>query len=273
MCSTRMAVFAIMSVGSLAFAVRFSLSCAIGGLLLIQCFSHVVKPLLIYGKTASTQARPLKTSIGSAVVAWQVPRGWFKHFYFLSTCLALVMLVLSLQRDVASAAINSLLMLSHSARRLYECFYVERPSGSKMWIGHYFAGLFFYIMANLAMVVEIPTKPPSQGSMWCCLLCFALCQGIQHRVHKRLAQIRGACKQGEYANPTDGSFRYFVAPHYTAEVLLYTCIAILNYDNLCLWLVVLWTISILGISAQQTQLWGAKKCGDWGKRWTILPGI
>lgn len=145
-----------------------------------------------------------------------------------------------------------------------------------MWIGHYVAGIFFYILANIAMILEQNPRDPNKMfdiSHTLGIIACLLCQYWQHDVHKQLAALRATCKPGEYKNPKEGTFRYFVAPHYSAEILMYATMALLNWSSVSLWLVAIWTVVILYVSAYQTQLWGEEKFDDWESRWIILPGL
>lgn len=73
----------------------------------------------------------------------------------------------SLFRTIASAAqsrestmtldqviVAWLLMLSQGMRRLYECLSFTKPSTARMWIGHWFFGLYYYIGINIAIWIE-----------------------------------------------------------------------------------------------------------------------
>lgn len=265
--------------GILNLAVQAYFLSASAAVLLAQLWSRPLRPLLVYGKTAGLLVKDRSTSsdLVSVVSAWHVPRAWFRHFYILSTFLGLLILSATTYLSRGSER-NVLLLLSHSVRRLYECHYVERPSGSKMWIGHYLVGISFYIFVNLAMVshnLSCTSEPVSAEPpwLWLCVGGVFVAQVCQHLVHRQLANIRASCRPGEYRNPKGGFFRYVIAPHYTAEIFLYLCIALLDRHDPTLWLVTLWTVSILGTSALQTDSWGRQKFKDWGTRWILVPGI
>ena len=57
-----------------------------------------------------------------------------------------------------------LLMTMQGCRRLYESLALGRPSQSKMWFGHWFLGIGFYMAVSMAVWVEgirTPQQNPS----------------------------------------------------------------------------------------------------------------
>lgn len=239
-----------------------------------------VQSLLVYGKTRNKSNPQADNTIIDTVAQFTVPRRWFWHFYLLSSILAslnlLCVTVFRSSRDNSLPLMNCILMFIHSLRRLYETTIIERPSGSVMWIGHYFVGFGFYIFANLAMLVRVMERP-SEGSSfaWPSLLVGAnlIAQITQNLIHSQLARIRSSCKPGEYRNPTDGYFRYVITPHYSSEIAIYLTLALLNPFDLTIWLLLFFVATILGSSAIQTDRWGRKSFADWGSRWLILPCV
>lgn len=98
-----------------------------------------------------------------------VPHSWFYHFYLCSTiCSAIWIYVYSqflLDSSTGSnlqkvsdwnsrAFLGLLLMQFQGLRRLYECLVVAKPSYSRMWVGHYFIGIAFYLFTNVAIWLE-----------------------------------------------------------------------------------------------------------------------
>ena len=233
-------------------------------LLLITYNTNSLKPLLGYGKTT---AHTNDNSIIHYIAQWKVPRAWFRHFYAISIITGSALIV---QHNQMVTTYKLILILSHSIRRLYETSCIERPSGSEMWIGHYLVGITHYVFLNLSTLDA--SKDLNQFSSVAVII-FLLAQIVQHMAHRRLASIRARCKPGQYENPKDGLFRWCIAPHYTAEVVLYTALAAFDYPSMTGWLVTLWTIVILGSSALQTNAWGRAKFDDWGHRAVLIPSI
>lgn len=249
---------------------------ACGAVLLAHRYRAPLKPLLVYGKTAEDGQQAVgRGSFWSieSLARINVPRSWFTHFYLLSSCLGLILWLLFGSRSELGVA-NSILVLIHSLRRLWETCRIENPSGSRMWIGHYLAGLAFYIFMNLALIsttVCQSTRTSLSITKTICIAVNLLAQIVQHVEHRHLAAARAKCKPGEYINLSQGLARYIVAPHYTAEIVIYLAMAVLNGCDSNMDLIVLWTIIILGTSAFQTDRWGRQKFADWGHRWILIP--
>lgn len=98
-----------------------------------------------------------------------VPHGWFTHFYVCSTVCSAYWLVCSKnlfhcyhagfrQNMFGSWEYRTLicmvLLQVQGLRRLYECVVIAKSSKSRMWIGHYFIGVAFYLVTNVAIWIE-----------------------------------------------------------------------------------------------------------------------
>lgn len=98
-----------------------------------------------------------------------VPHSWFYHFYMCSTiCSAVWIYVYSQTLSLHSTALSLqamtkwnhrallglLLMQIQGLRRLYECLAIAKSSRSRMWVGHYFIGIAFYLVTNVAIWLE-----------------------------------------------------------------------------------------------------------------------
>ena len=122
----------------------------------------------------SPNTRRLSTDITSSIAAIRVPHGWFTSFYVVSTSCSLLwasQVILNGQafRSIATAVgakrptesmtldqvtVTWLLMLLQGIRRLYECLTLTKPSSSRMWIGHWAFGLWYYLSINVAVWIE-----------------------------------------------------------------------------------------------------------------------
>lgn len=252
----------------------------ISAICVVPLWSERLQPLVVYGKTSTSRPQSKDKSIITSLAAWQVPRSWFKHFYLLSTAIGILNCIRCLQLPTYSC-LNVFLYVTHSIRRTLETCCLERPSGSSMWVGHYLIGLTFYTFTNLAMILASQKDAAqmrsdhSGGLIWTfiCIIIYFCSQAAQHDVHRRLANYRAKCSPGQYVNPSGGLFRYFVAPHYTAEIMIYLSLAFLNGAEVCLYLVALWSALTLSVSARETDVWGRKQFKDWGNRWLVMPGF
>lgn len=274
----------------LVFAVRTYFMIASLSVFVAHAAGDRLKPLLIYGKTQHLEKKEEQRPMGrygsviDRLSTYSVPRSYFKHFYILSTCLG-VKMIWSLYKDTGTGRSRlplPVLLLSHSARRLYESCFVERPSGSRMWVGHYIIGITFYTFLNIAVATAndpwTEAISPSRavtlyGWRTLAVACFFLAQVAQHLTHKQLAKVRSQCQVGQYVNITSGLFSICITPHYTSEIVLYFALACVSLKDVNMWLIVIWTTVVLSASAVQTNRWGSRVFQDWGHRWIILPGI
>lgn len=234
-----------------------------------------------------------------------VPHGWFTHFYILSiasSCLWMWTLFSSRnilvghdysiprsRQSSQSMFVCVTLMLIQGIRRFLECTKLFRPSKSRMWIGHYAFGLAFYLFTNVAVWVEgmgpisaretVFSKQSSIASSprtYIALMGFAVASAIQLKAHSYLANLK------KYTLPTQGPFSLLIAPHYTAECLIYLSLAILGAPeqrmfNRTLLCTTMLTAVNLGITAEGTKKWMLDKFLDQRKdinsRWLLIPGI
>ena len=248
----------------------------------------------------------------------RVPHSAFWHFYLLSIlCTGLWVLLIfqghlldpdypfSLFRDhalpVGARASTSpakiglciTLFWVHSLRRLRESLAQakDRSSKSSMWIGHYFIGLAFYFVTNIAVLIEhahilfdlegftnlffkVNRGPSLLDGM--AFFGFIVASKGQHEYHVYLSSLK------KYTLPDKGAFRRIVAPHYTAECAIYLCLAILtapagqsvNATVLC---TLVFAVVNLGVTADGTMRWMLGKFPDRRKdiesRWKMIPGV
>ena len=270
----------------------------------------------VAGKDGSVQTfdpatgHPQVSALLDRIANAKVPHGWFIHFYIVSvlssafwayqilTCGRLYGFFASFvpgsydPNACFRLAVCWALLAIQGMRRLYEC--LLQPSGSsKMWIGHYAIGIAFYLATGIAIWIEgLPalkafhspesdyeTSKPSEIEPLTSFKYFAYILFIgasveQHRVHKYLASLR------KYTMPTHASFQRIVAPHYTHECVIYTCLAFLSrpsgrYLNRTMTAALIFVIINLGISADGTKNWMRSKFGNQSviKKWRMVPGI
>jgi 3-oxo-5-alpha-steroid 4-dehydrogenase 3 / polyprenol reductase len=274
--------------------------------------------------TAKSKNSPTAESVFAqfldVLATLQISHSYFLIFYVLSTVLSLCWLALIATESPllstlaqftsndrlsdhvpappsrSTLIISMTLMLLHSARRLYENLLVAVPNPkSVMWIGHFAAGLVFYLFVHLAITVEYlpllyrsprvipkdsPEDDPQPGAysgmrMGILLILFVAASIWQNRYHTYLAGLR------KYTLPTAYGARRIVAPHYTAECLLYLSLSIISAPdarlNVTMMCVLVFVVMNLGTTADSTRVWMLSKFRDQSanieSRWRLLPGV
>jgi 3-oxo-5-alpha-steroid 4-dehydrogenase 3 / polyprenol reductase len=190
-------------------------------------------------------------------------------------------------------ALSFLLLAIQSLRRLYECLRLSKPSksSSTMWVGHYLIGLAFYFFVNIAIFVDqfhskddSPEFKPLISDMdkiispvdKLALLTFSIASAKQYQYHQYLASLK------KYTLPDQHAFRYTVAPHYTAECLIYLSLSVISAPdgqmiNKTVLSAFVFVVVNLGVTAEGTKQWMHSKFPDRRKdieaRWRMIPMI
>lgn len=202
-----------------------------------------------------------------------VPHSWFTHFYVL----CVVCSIFQCQHDVRSrmpfpSRVASGALLLQGCRRLLECLFYNRRSNSRMWIGHYLIGLAFYFFTNLAIFLDGIDwshwdRPNSNSGKMIgparvmFVIFFAQAFYRQSISHHYLFKLK------KYTLPDEHGFRYLIAPHYTAECVLYGSLAVIaappghfiNWNLLC---ALIFVAVNLGVTADGTKRWMLAKFPD-----------
>ncbi|KIY00227.1 uncharacterized protein Z520_03912 [Fonsecaea multimorphosa CBS 102226] len=247
------------------------------------------------------------------VATLTVPHAWFTHFYVLSIACSLACLftshhyagaITSQSQNMDIPVFCSMLMLLQGLRRLVECLVLGQQSNSRMWIGHYAIGLAFYMVTNIAIWVEhldansltqaqrTDPEDKDQGTiLWTaktmiCTILFFWASDQQNLYHRYLSDLK------KYTLPEKHAFRWIVAPHYTAECLIYLSLAFLDAPppqdyhrrhhkpamtsiNWTLFCALVFVMVNLGVTADGTKKWLRAKFPDrsWEiiKRWRMIP--
>lgn len=206
-----------------------------------------------------------------------VPHAWFTHFYVL--CVACS--VFLIQQDIWSrmafpARMASQTLLLQGGRRLLECLFYHRKSNSRMWVGHYLIGLAFYFFTNFAVLLDGVDwsncdRPHSrsgkiinsEGLMQRLLFggFFAHASYSQSLSHHYLSKLK------KYTLPDSHGFKYFIAPHYTAECVVYASLAVIaappgHFVNWNLFCALIFVAVNLGVTADGTKRWMLTKFPD-----------
>ncbi|QDS74048.1 hypothetical protein FKW77_009208 [Venturia effusa] len=233
------------------------------------------------------------------LATYTVPHAWFLHFYALSVASSLfwayqitthgyLFATLTNWTDNENAHMTSAqtliiwwCFLIQGFRRLVEC--IQGPkSTSRMWIGHWFVGIGFYLLANVATWIEgckslLHDRPTHRTFLRAPLdilgildVPLALGLGVfvagaiaQNRAHAYLWSLR---KTGTYAFPTHPLFSMTLTPHYLSECSEYIGLAIAaaprgQYVNTTLAAVLLFVVVNLGVTANGTYDWYATRFG------------
>ncbi|GAA5799570.1 hypothetical protein HPULCUR_004986 [Helicostylum pulchrum] len=266
--------------------------------------------VLSYGKLNLHNQKKPTTFWATQLSNLIVPKHYFSHFYIVGLLFALIcivelswlqyykqpLLLISLLQhydslngthalDLQSCIIGLTLMTFHLVRRVYESFWIERPSKtSTMHISHYLAGIGFYgamVFGTWLEGLSSFGKPIIESFRLTTILAIALffyASYHQYQCHVILASLR---KESDgYTIPRGDWFERIVTPHYFADILIYLSLCILyRFQSIILNCGLVWTITNLSIIANETSIWyrihfSAEKYNKaFPKgRWRIMPG-
>ena len=265
-------------------------------------------------QTAATKSNNAVSRLLDTIASFRVPHNYFTHFYILSlattafwigqlTTIPTPYLSYLLRHTpipppsphpVSPLKTGTALLLftGHSIRRLSESFAVP-DSSSTMFVGHYILGLLFYLVTPLALIIDtLPTLAPALTiDPWSLFTTLNHVPNLpeivavftslamasqQHKQHTYLASLP------KYTLPTEGAFRYLVAPHYRAECAIYLSLAVLsapvggfaNWTVLCAFIFVCVNLTI---TADGTKKWMLEKFPEQRKevvrRARMMPGV
>ncbi|CAO3592471.1 unnamed protein product [Absidia cylindrospora] len=297
--------------------------------LLSKKVSELRASVLAYGKLNTTADQPTSNWAGYLRL-WTVPKSWFAHFYvvgllfsmycWLELSLAMTFkekgqapllgpLLLSLQKWDSSRGSQSVnwsvclyglfLLTLHLARRLYESWFIEKPSPlARMHLSHYLVGFGFYgamvfgtWLEGVAVLPiwqdynstsrsfcyhDIPIATTSIGTVL-----FLYASKHQYSCHCILASLRTNNKENDdgksnsYRIPHGDWFEFLVAPHYTCDVLIYLSLCIIyQAHSIILLSGLFWTFLNLSVTASETKSWYIATFPTYPKRrWIMVPGL
>ncbi|XP_023194954.1 polyprenol reductase [Xiphophorus maculatus] len=240
--------------------------------------------LIRYGKTKQKLHRAQWLRV------FDVPKRWFWHFYAISICWNIFLLLLSFnfiyqlqsypswltgmleiltgvpssfgQAPQLSTVLVQLLLCVHSLRRLLECLFVSVFSDGAMHLVQYLFGLGYYIVLGLTVLCSDRTaKGPGtllSRSDWIRAAGFALFVAaslLQHQSIVLLAGLRkgksGRVETLAHRVPEGGWFKLVSCPHYFAELLIYVSLGFaLGGFSFTWWLVVLYVLFNQALAGQ-----------------------
>ncbi|KTW31442.1 hypothetical protein T552_00084 [Pneumocystis carinii B80] len=275
----------------------------ISGLLTVRIIPST-KRWLYYGKIL--ECIDYKGKIKWPISCIMVPKKYFIHFYIisiLSTCFWTIGIYFcrfcnkcnwigyfsnNKTQSLFEVYMCLLFMGLHGIRRFYECLVIEKYSNSQMWIGHYLLGLTYYLFCNISMWCEgggnlknlairvFDFEDNSVIVVFFSILFYCFFSWMQHSSHITLSKLRIHPNSPKYSLPTSGWFKYITCPHYTAEIGIYFSFVVLTRaQNKTIFLIFIWVILVLTISASQTYTWRLKTFGMHAPHspWIIFPGI
>ncbi|KAK4514440.1 uncharacterized protein ATC70_002036 [Mucor velutinosus] len=247
--------------------------------------------VLAYGKLNLHNNKKPATQWADHLSKWTVPKHYFSHFYVIGLMTAVLSIVelISLSSFSKSFFIMQLLdqydtrigthhvsrqqcvvglslLTLHLMRRVYESFWVEKPSKTAtMHVSHYLTGVGFYGAMVIGTWLEGVSNVEScraQDSYvnmisLSAITLFLYASYHQYRCHAILSLLRQSKDQASsYFIPRGDWFEMLVTPHYFADILIYLSLNILyRFQNYILICGLIWTIVNLSVVSGETQLW------------------
>jgi len=190
-----------------------------------------------------------------------------------------------------------LLLFVQGTRRLIESYAFAKPSRSTMHVAVWLIGIFFYLADGMAIWVEgIPALSSSaSGTLTSqtattpsavlahafnspiatfATLLFIAASLAQNRAHAHLFSLK------TYQIPPSALFAYIWCPHYTAEIVIYICFALLaapqgQWFNRTMLAAIVFVAGNLAVTANGTREWYVKRFGPEkaSGRARLVPGI
>lgn len=193
-------------------------------LALVRLLSPAVARHLSYGKLASATTTSFSLSTRTAWIA----------FYSFASTWTLLLIIFSASLPSRELTIGgttfSYMFLFQGIRRTLESASVHRFSDRRLPVSLFVAGLLFYAITPLSIVLELveqDTKDTLFNSIIngvcviSAVLLFVNASSMQTRAHKALASLREDGSQNAYRIPFGGDFDSVSCPHYFAEILIY----------------------------------------------------
>lgn len=228
--------------------------------------------LMLYGRLLDTDASAAMVRGQSVSVSWatrlvlsftDLVRSYvikkstaFLSFYILGFVLALSSSIVAsiaarVSQSPGHAAALVWLFAIHARRRIYECLFIAAPSSARVPFALAMFGGLHYLFAPATLLpaacggfVNILHGLNAEATYLFGLCLFVVASLIQARVHDALghigrrAQSRARAGQHDYPLPTardSYAFSFCLAPHYTAEVLLYAGLLLMRAAAPIVW--------------------------------------
>lgn len=177
------------------------------------------------------------------MTSWVVPKSWFSHMYLLGLCtLPCYIYTMNCSQLTSSYHQAMVCFYLHLFRRCYESLYSTNYGSSTMHVFGYAAGLLHYTLAPLsvhaAMVrpaQEEPYGPSAITIRTLAFIIFIAASYFQAVFHRELSGSASAWttttskeKGKVYFLPRGFGFDTVCCPHYTAEILIYASLSLLQ---------------------------------------------
>ncbi|XP_785169.3 polyprenol reductase isoform X2 [Strongylocentrotus purpuratus] len=191
--------------------------------------------------------------------------------------------------DLLTVLIAMAVIVIHAHRRIYECLAVSVYSNSSIHVTHYITGIFFYSFIGISIMAEGPNLSlkgePIQlmdlveDLRWhhiAGLLMFVWASWHHHIAHVIFASLRKTKKDvSRHMIPQGDWFDYVSCPHYLAETLIYTSLAvILGGHHRTWWLVLSFVFSNQTAASVKVHRWYQGKFEDYPKeRKAFMPFV
>lgn len=144
--------------------------------------------------------------------------------------------------------------------------------------------MIFYVMAALSLFVDETISSASfqlprnlhalsDKSFGAVAFTFFVASAVQHAAHRILAESKPL--SGKYGIPRGGAFKFVCCPHYTSEIIIYSCFVALCPGPLTARML-LFVIGNLSVTAKQTKEWYEEKFPDnipYGSWAALVPGL
>lgn len=225
-----------------------------------------------------TQLQPLL-----CFVSMQVPKSYFTHFYFTGVIVSLCLLANNDQSDVSMPLC---LFLLHVSRRLYECLCITIYGDSMIHLAGYVVGILHYVLVPISIGHMNGNYNQSAKALTLAssssILLFIIANIMQFRFHHILflaklkmksnhhlirgisginGTIDGSKDKYKYPLPEGIGFDSVCCPHYTAEIIIYLSLWMMDMHNYTASLVFLWVVANLSVVANLQFQWYKQQYG------------
>lgn len=222
-------------------------------------------------------------------VGVQVPKSYFTHFYITGMIVSLCLLA---SNDKSDVSMPLCLFLLHVSRRLYECLSITIYGDSKIHLAGYVVGILHYVLVPISIdhINVNYNKPANALTLASSIIVFIIANILQFRFHYILFLAKIKMKSNhhsisgtsgkdkhKYPLPEGIGFDSVCCPHYTAEIIIYLSLWVMDMHNFTAVLVFLWVVANLSVVANLQFQWYKQQYGHElmvkRKQWKrLIPG-
>jgi len=191
-------------------------------------------------------------------------------------------------RTDSTATLCLALLNVQCLRRLWECYFINDFGASTMHVSGYLVGMLHYLLVPLSLALESGESENASApasaftvrllltrSPVVCAACvgFFLASWVQYTCHAELAACgkraggssgtthqnnkqteKRGLQQKQYSFPEGWAFDLVCCPHYTAEIVLYLCLSVIDQTRPTVALFC-WVLCNLCVVAQENMQW------------------